>query len=157
MTIKVLSKSVVKYKALFSRTVNMNSALFFVMLFGAACAAGLDKDASIDSQVLETDFGGAFKNAWSGNGITQNEAGSAKAGPDNSVIQVIQGEVSYTAPDGTLIKTLYIADENGSRVEGAHLPVAPPAPELPPYIARALEWAKDHPYNEEAELKKTYE
>ncbi|XP_046749340.1 endocuticle structural glycoprotein SgAbd-2-like isoform X2 [Diprion similis] len=153
MTIKVLSKSVVKYKALFSRTVNMNSALFFVMLFGAACAAGLDKDASIDSQVLETDFGGAFKNSWSGNNILVDESGSVKPGPENTVVQTIEGQVSYTAPDGTPIQTRYIADENGFRAEGAHLPVAP---ELPPYIARALAWAKDHPYNEEAELRKTY-
>ncbi|XP_015517806.2 endocuticle structural glycoprotein SgAbd-1 [Neodiprion lecontei] len=136
----------------------MNTLIFVTMLFGAAFAAsGLDKDAPIESQVLETDIGGAFRNAWSGNGISVQELGSAKAGPDNTLVQVIQGEYSYTAPDGSNIKTLYIADENGSRVEGAHLPVAPPAPELPPYIARALEWAKAHPYNEEAELKKTYQ
>ncbi|XP_046630547.1 endocuticle structural glycoprotein SgAbd-1-like [Neodiprion virginianus] len=136
----------------------MNTLIFVTMLFGAAFAAsGLDKDAPIESQVLETDIGGAFRNAWSGNGISVQELGSAKAGPDNTLVQVIQGEYSYTAPDGTNIRALYIADENGSRVEGAHLPVAPPAPELPPYIARALEWAKAHPYNEEAELKKTYQ
>lgn len=49
--------------------------------------------------------------------------------------ETIQGSYSYTAPDGTPITVTYIADENGYRAEGAHLPTPPPIPEA---IQRAL-------------------
>ena len=46
-----------------------------------------------------------------------------------------QGSYSYTAPDGTPISVTWIADENGFRAEGAHLPTPPPIPEA---IQRSL-------------------
>lgn len=42
-------------------------------------------------------------------------------------IQVMQGSYSYTGPDGILYTITYIADENGFRAEGAHIPTPPPA------------------------------
>lgn len=51
--------------------------------------------------------------------------------------QVVQGGYSYTSPDGTPISVKYLADENGFRAEGLHLPTPPPIPEA---IARALQY-----------------
>lgn len=41
----------------------------------------------------------------------------------------MQGSYSYTGPDGVLYTITYIADENGFRAEGAHIPTPPPIPE----------------------------
>lgn len=38
------------------------------------------------------------------------------------------GSYSYTAPDGSLISLSFIADENGFRPMGDHLPTPPPIP-----------------------------
>ncbi|EEB15861.1 Endocuticle structural glycoprotein SgAbd-2, putative [Pediculus humanus corporis] len=54
---------------------------------------------------------------------------------ENSVVQTVQGSYSYTAPDGQVITVNYVADENGYRAEGAHLPTPPP---IPPEIQRSL-------------------
>lgn len=51
--------------------------------------------------------------------------------------QVVQGAYSYTSPDGTPISVKYLADENGFRAEGLHLPTPPPIPDA---IARALQY-----------------
>jgi hypothetical protein len=71
------------------------------------------------------------------NGITRDEVGEIKNPGAEDQIQVMRGSYSYTDPEGRLIKVTYIADENGFRAEGDHLPTAPPVPEA---IARALEF-----------------
>ncbi|CAH1117680.1 unnamed protein product [Phaedon cochleariae] len=71
-----------------------------------------------------------------GNGIKVDEKGYLKEGQNASdLIQVIEGSVSYTDSNGTLINLRYIADENGYQPTGDHLPVAPPLPE---YVVRLL-------------------
>lgn len=42
---------------------------------------------------------------------------------------VQEGSYSYESPDGTLIQTRYIANENGFQVFGDHLPTPPPVSE----------------------------
>ncbi|KAJ8668806.1 hypothetical protein QAD02_000065 [Eretmocerus hayati] len=74
------------------------------------------------------------------NGISVAEQGRpvAKPGP----VEVVQGQFSYTAPDGTPIQVSYVADENGFQARGAHLPTPPP---IPPEILRALAYNAAHP------------
>lgn len=57
------------------------------------------------------------------------------AGAKDAEAEVAQGSFSYTAPDGTPIQVTWVADENGFRAEGAHLPTPPPIPEA---ILRSL-------------------
>lgn len=72
----------------------------------------------------------------SGDGTQAQAQGYLKnAGVKDQEAETIQGSYSYTAPDGTPISVTYIADENGFRAEGAHLPTPPPVPEA---IQKAL-------------------
>lgn len=61
------------------------------------------------------------------NGISNQASGYVKAVGPKEQAQVMQGQYSYTAPDGTPIVTRWYADETGFHAEGAHLPenVAP--------------------------------
>lgn len=77
-----------------------------------------------------------FYSYVSGDGQQAQAQGYLKnAGYKDQEAEVIQGSYSYTAPDGSPISVSYIADENGFRAEGAHLPTPPPVPEA---IQRAL-------------------
>lgn len=49
---------------------------------------------------------------------------------------MIQGSYSYTGPDGVIYTVNYIADENGFRASGDHIPTAP---SIPPEIAEAVQ------------------
>lgn len=61
------------------------------------------------------------------NGITRTEDGFIKAVPDSKYpAQVMSGSYSYTGPDGNVYTITYVADENGYRAEGSHLPVPVP-------------------------------
>ncbi|XP_023943615.2 endocuticle structural glycoprotein SgAbd-2 [Bicyclus anynana] len=87
---------------------------------------------------------------WSyetGNGIQAQEQGYLKnAGIKDAEAQVAQGSYSYTGPEGIPITVTYIADENGFRAEGAHLPTPPPIPEA---IARALQYIAANPQTQQ--------
>ncbi|KAI4465731.1 cuticle protein [Holotrichia oblita] len=63
-----------------------------------------------------------------GNGISAQEQGFVKNLGSVNEAQVKQGGFSYTGPDGVVYSTRYIADENGYRPEGAHLPKQPAIP-----------------------------
>ncbi|EDW47363.1 GM20464 [Drosophila sechellia] len=60
------------------------------------------------------------------NGIRADEAGYLKNPGSQIEAQVMQGSYSYTGPDGVVYTITYIADENGYRAEGAHIPTPPP-------------------------------
>jgi hypothetical protein len=76
------------------------------------------------------------------NGIAAQEEGSIKNRGQQDEAAVVQGVFSYTSPEGFPIKLTYIADENGFRAEGEHLPTPPPIPDA---ILRSLEYNKAHP------------
>lgn len=67
-------------------------------------------------------------NYQTGDGQAFSENALAKSNLENDGdVLVKSGQYAYTAPDGTPISTSYIADENGFRVSGSHIPTAPPA------------------------------
>ncbi|RZB39902.1 Chitin bind 4 domain containing protein [Asbolus verrucosus] len=62
------------------------------------------------------------------NRITQQEIGAVKNAGTDQETNVIQGSYSYTGPDGVTYTVNYIADENGFRASGDHIPTAAPVP-----------------------------
>lgn len=79
-------------------------------------------------------------------GISQREIGSRKYPGTKDETQLIQGSVTYVAPDGTPVSYSYTADEFGIKVVGSHIPTPPP---VPIEIQKALEWLKTQPTTEE--------
>ena len=63
------------------------------------------------------------------NGIKVEESGQVKQITPEAAGITSKGSYSYTAPDGTVVTTSWVADENGFQPSGAHLPVAPPMPD----------------------------
>uniref|UniRef100_A0A336MF64 CSON014037 protein n=1 Tax=Culicoides sonorensis TaxID=179676 RepID=A0A336MF64_CULSO len=74
--------------------------------------------------------GSYIYNYETSNGIRADQQGYLKAPGTPLEAQVMTGSYSYTGPDGVVYTVTYIADENGFRAEGAHLP-QPPRPLAP--------------------------
>lgn len=51
----------------------------------------------------------------------------------------VDGEYSYTAPDGTPVSIKYTADETGYHVDAAN-PALPTPPPIPDYILKSIEY-----------------
>ncbi|KFB44248.1 hypothetical protein ZHAS_00012143 [Anopheles sinensis] len=85
----------------------------------------------ITSYSNDVSHDGSYSYAYTtGDGQQQQAQGYLKnAGLKDLEAQSVQGSYSYTSPEGQLITVTYIADENGFRAEGAHLPTPPPIPE----------------------------
>ncbi|KAL0840391.1 hypothetical protein ABMA28_015648 [Loxostege sticticalis] len=133
----------------------MKSFVVLSALVAVACAAPQfqyqpqkqyqpGQEIPIVKQQQEVNFDGSYQ--WSyetGNGIAAQEQGYLKnAGVKDAEAQVAQGSFAYTSPEGIPISITYVADENGFRAEGAHLPTPPPIPEA---IARALQYIASQP------------
>lgn len=80
----------------------------------------------------EGNYNYAFKTV---NGISVQEEGHLKNAGSEAEAQSVQGSYSYTGTDGVVYSIQYIADENGFRPVGAHLPTPPPIPDA---IQRSL-------------------
>lgn len=67
-------------------------------------------------------MGNFFFSYETSNGIAAQESGQLKnAGTDDEAMSV-QGSFSWVAPDGQQYTITYVADENGFRPQGAHIP-----------------------------------
>ncbi|XP_025836306.1 endocuticle structural glycoprotein SgAbd-2-like [Agrilus planipennis] len=80
--------------------------------------------------------GGNYRYAYeTGNGISVQETGQfAPSVPEGGAV-VANGGFSFTGTDGQTYSISYVADENGFRPVGAHIPTPPPVPEA---IARSI-------------------
>ncbi|XP_067631803.1 endocuticle structural glycoprotein SgAbd-2 [Eurosta solidaginis] len=91
-------------------------------------ARGFEANAVILKQGFDLNPDGSYAyNYETSNGIRADEAGYLKNPGTQLEAQVMQGSYSYTGPDGILYTITYVADENGYRAEGAHIPTPPPA------------------------------
>ncbi|XP_059489796.1 endocuticle structural glycoprotein ABD-4-like [Neocloeon triangulifer] len=116
-------------------------------LLAAASARPQQKSADAPAAILKYDnegvnFDGSYQFGYeTANGISASENGYNKpiqsTDPENQNAQVAEGQYSYTAPDGQVITVNYVADENGFRPTGNHLPTPPP---IPAAIQRALDY-----------------
>lgn len=87
-----------------------------------------------------------------GDGISAQANGFQRnLGVKDAESQVVQGSYSYTGPDGVVYTVNYIADENGYRAEGAHLPTPPPA------TATALAAAKNINYYQQQAYRQPFQ
>ncbi|KAG5867888.1 hypothetical protein JTB14_028403 [Gonioctena quinquepunctata] len=94
----------------------------------------------IVNQTDETNPDGSFQFSYeTANGIKVEEKGYVKEGKNASEkIQVIEGTVTYTDKDGKVINLKYIADENGYRPIGDHIPQAPVIPQADARSGKSL-------------------
>lgn len=88
-----------------------------------------DKKAVIKTFERSSDIDGNYQYQYeSSNGISSNEGGVAG--------QIVQGSTTWIAKNGEPLAISFVADENGYRPTGFHLPTPPP---IPPAIQRALD------------------
>lgn len=91
-----------------------------------AVYANPEANAVILNQVYEPNPDGSYIYSYeTSNGIRAEQRGFLKNPGTPGEAQVMQGSYSYTGPDGVVYTISYIADENGYRAEGAHIPSAP--------------------------------
>uniref|UniRef100_A0A182QAE7 Uncharacterized protein n=1 Tax=Anopheles farauti TaxID=69004 RepID=A0A182QAE7_9DIPT len=83
--------------------------------------------------VLEVD--GKFRYSYEGGDGTRAAQDGQQIVVNNQVGTASQGQYTYQGDDGKTYSITYIADENGYRAVGDHLPTPPP---VPAPIARAL-------------------
>ena len=60
------------------------------------------------------------------NGIYASESGRPVEGYGDEESYDVNGQFSYTGPDGVVYKVVYVADANGFQPQGAHLPTPVP-------------------------------
>merc|ERR1711862_683516 len=102
---------------------NSNMKLFVISCLVAAVACA-PQDIAITRYDSSAD-GAIFNYAIAAdNGIAAEASGSpGVAGQSN-----IQGQYSFTSPEGVTVQIVYQCDEAGCRYDSPILPVAPPAP-----------------------------
>ncbi|KAG5862058.1 hypothetical protein JTB14_004334 [Gonioctena quinquepunctata] len=133
----------------------MEVVFFAFITIGLAAQLTGREPIPIISQNREVNIDGSYKSSYeTGNGIFAQEEGVLKnAGIKDAETENVQGGFRYTAPDGSPIQVTYIADENGFRAQGDHLPIPPvdqnTPPPIPLAILKSLEYNAAHPEEEE--------
>ncbi|XP_022814059.1 larval cuticle protein LCP-17-like [Spodoptera litura] len=124
---------------------------FLVVLAVAVAYASADvshvvKDdfhAPIVSSSFDIEPQGDYKFSYeTGNGIYGQGAGVLKNANSEYPYLEASGSIKYTSPEGQPIELSFVADENGYKPSGSHLPVPPAIPEA---IVRSLEYIAAHP------------
>ncbi|KAG5880315.1 hypothetical protein JTB14_018520 [Gonioctena quinquepunctata] len=88
--------------------------------------SGASKDAVIvryDSDNIG--LGSYGYNVETSDGQKKEERGELVNPGTKDEFIAVQGKFSYPGPDGVLYEVVYVADQDGFRATGAHLPVAP--------------------------------
>ncbi|CAH2048489.1 unnamed protein product, partial [Iphiclides podalirius] len=127
-----------------------------VALASADVAPSYARTDEANAPIVRSDYEinpeGSYQYAYeTANGITGEAQGTIKNPNSEAATLEVRGSFGYTAPDGTPVRLIYQADENGYRAEGDSIPVPPAIPEL---ILRSLQYIADHPPPAEY-LKKT--
>ncbi|XP_022814231.1 larval cuticle protein LCP-14-like [Spodoptera litura] len=122
---------------------------FIVAVCIFACALASEPVA----QVLRSDYAqspnGDFQYVYeTDNGISGQASGAVKVFGKDEVALEVSGSNSFKSPEGKVYSLSYIANENGYQPQADYLPTPPAPVPIPDYIARAIEWAAAHPYNE---------
>lgn len=118
-----------------------------LVLIGTASAAlnryVNDANAAILRSYSDIQPDGAYEYGYeTDNGITMEESGVGG--------QSVQGSAKWTDNEGNVFELSYIADENGFRPVGAHIPTPPP---IPDYILRSIAYNAAHPQVDENDFK----
>merc|ERR1712215_148498 len=116
---------------------NNMKAVAFVLSCLVVAALALPQQPIAILRQESTQDGAVFNYAFEAdNGINVQASGSpGSLGQSN-----IQGQYSYTSPEGTQVQVLYVCDEVGCKYDSPLLPVAPPAPA---HVAELLRIAEE--------------
>lgn len=105
----------------------MIKILIIASLIGLALAAPTkDQVALLQENFARDDHGQYSYNFLTGDGVARTEQGKLVPNADGTANVLVQrGGYRYALPTGELVEVNYIADENGFRATGTHLPTPP--------------------------------
>jgi Insect cuticle protein len=107
----------------------MIKIIVLVALIGIALSAPVDQVPLLQENFTRDDHGQYSYNFLTGDGVARTEQGSLVPNAEGTANVLVQrGGYRYLLPSGELVEVNYIADENGFRVTGSHLPTPPPVP-----------------------------
>jgi hypothetical protein len=103
-------------------------SVVLMCLVGIVLTAPVEQIPVLQENTIRDDHGQYSYNFLTGNGIARTEQGALVPNADRTKNVLVQrGGYRYYLPNGELLEVNYIADENGYRVTGSHLPT-PPTP-----------------------------
>lgn len=120
--------------------------LFVTLLCVAFAAIDNEREVKILRQEQQVNSDGYRYAFETDDGTKAEQEGELKVIDKDLSIGIARGNYAYTGDDGNSYSVSFVADENGYQPQGDHLPVAP---EIPPLIRKALEYAAAHPEPEE--------
>lgn len=101
----------------------------FLCFVGIAMSAPTEQVPLLQENHIRDDHGQYAYNYLTGNGIARTEQGALVPNKDKTANVLVQrGGYRYFLPTGELVELNYVADENGFRATGTHLPTPPSVP-----------------------------